>query len=76
VVLLAGPPGPARLDQVSVANAQGSAAVTEHLVRAHGYGDVAFLGGPADSPDAAARFEGHCWALDAAAVTVPEGQVC
>ena len=72
VVLLAGPRDPARLDHVSVANAQGSAAVTEHLVRVHGHEEVAFLGGPDDSPDAAARFEGHRWALGAAGLPVPE----
>jgi LacI family transcriptional regulator len=72
VVLLAGVREPARLDHVTVANGQGSAAVTEHLVRAHGYQEVAFLGGPADSPDAAARFEGHCWGLDAAGMAVPD----
>jgi LacI family transcriptional regulator len=72
VVLLAGPRDPDRLDHVSVANAQGSAAVTEHVVRTHGHQDVAFVGGPADSPDAAARFEGHRWALGAAGMAVPE----
>jgi LacI family transcriptional regulator len=72
VVLLAGVREPARLDHVTVANGQGSAAVTEHLVWAHGYQEVAFLGGPADSPDAAARFEGHRWALDAAGMAVPD----
>jgi len=72
VVLLAGPREPARLDHVSVANAQGSAAVTEHVVQVHGHEDVAFIGGPDDSPDAAARFEGHLWALDAAGLAKPE----
>jgi LacI family transcriptional regulator len=72
VVLLAGAREPARLDHVTVANGQGGAAVTEYLVRAHGYQEVAFLGGPADSPDGAARFEGHCWALDAAGMAVPD----
>ncbi len=53
VVLCAGPREPERLDHVGVANSEGTAAVTRHLIEVHGHRELAFLGGPADSPDGA-----------------------
>jgi len=71
LVLCAGPREPERLDHAGVANAAGTAAVTRHLLEVHGHSEVAFLGGPADSPDAAARFEGYRHTLAEAGLRVP-----
>jgi len=71
VVLAAGPREPEELDHVGVANAEGIAAATAHLLEAHGAASVAFLGGPPSSPDAAARFDGYRAALAAAGRPVP-----
>jgi LacI family transcriptional regulator len=46
------------LDHLWVANDSGSAAVTGHLADRHGYPDIAFAAGPADSPDASSRLNG------------------
>ena len=72
VVLVAGPREPEHLDHAGVANTEGAAAATTHLLEVHGAGEVAFLGGPADSPDAAARLEGFRAALAAAGRPVPD----
>jgi LacI family transcriptional regulator len=72
VVLAAGSGTPAGVDRVSVANAEGTAAVTAHLLREHGAGRLAFLGGPADSPDAAARFQGYRAALAGSGRPAPD----
>jgi LacI family transcriptional regulator len=71
IVLAAGPREPEQLDHVSVANAAGAGEVTNHLIGTHGATDIAFVGGPADSPDAADRFAGFQAALAAAGVPVP-----
>jgi LacI family transcriptional regulator len=56
VVLIAGPPGAARLDTIAVDNAAGIRAVTAHLTGiAHGCRQLCYLGGPPDSPDARQR---------------------
>jgi LacI family transcriptional regulator len=72
VVLAAGSGTPAGVDRVSVANAEGTAAVTAHLVQEHGADRLAFLGGPTDSPDAAARFQGYRAALAGARRPAPD----
>jgi LacI family transcriptional regulator len=72
IVLAAGPREPERLDHVSVANRAGAAAVTSHLVDVHGVRDIAFLGGPEDSPDASERFAGFREALAASGLAAPD----
>ena len=72
VVLCAGPREPERLDHVGVTNSDGTADITRHLTEMHGHREVAFLGGPDDSPDAAARFEGYRSACAAAGIEVPD----
>jgi LacI family transcriptional regulator len=72
LVLCAGPREPRGLDHAGVANAAGTVAVTRHLIRMHGHRELAFLGGPADSPDAAARFDGFRRTLAEAGLPVPE----
>jgi LacI family transcriptional regulator len=72
LVLCAGPREPRGLDHAGVANAAGTVAVTRHLIKVHGHRELAFLGGPADSPDAAARFDGFRRALAEAGLPVPE----
>ena len=59
------------LDFVGTDNTGGSRAITEHLLDVHGYTDLAFIAGPADSPDSDERFAGFCDALRAAGLPVP-----
>ena len=59
-------------DFVSVDNRGGCRAMTTHLIRVHGYADLVFLAGPADSPDSAERFAGFCEALRQADLPVPD----
>jgi len=72
VVVAAGPRTPEHLDHVGVANTEGTAAVTSHLLEVHGADRIAFLGGPPDSPDAAARFQGYRAALAGADRPAPD----
>lgn len=44
-----------RVDQVRVDNAGGIISLTRHLIDVHGHKDLLYIGGPADSPDAAER---------------------
>ncbi|MEZ0164233.1 LacI family DNA-binding transcriptional regulator [Kineococcus sp. LSe6-4] len=55
----------AGLDQVSVDNAAGMAALVTHVVRGLGVRDVVYVAGPPDSPDDAERQRGLFAALDA-----------
>lgn len=71
IVLLANKPGPGTLDYVAVDNRGGAKEITRHLIEVHGYEDLAFVGGPARSPDSAERFGGFCDALEAAGIKVP-----
>jgi LacI family transcriptional regulator len=59
-------------DSVGADNRSGSRAITTHLVRVHARTDLAFLAGPADSPDADERFAGFCEALHDADLPVPD----
>jgi LacI family transcriptional regulator len=59
-------------DFVGADNRSGSREVTTHLIRVHGHTDLAFLAGPADSPDAGERFAGFCEALRQAGLPVPD----
>ena len=52
-------------------NRSGSREITEHLIQVHGYTDLAFLAGPADSPDSGERFAGFCEALRHAGLSAP-----
>lgn len=72
VVMLAGPREIDRLDHIEVANHEGQAELTRHLVEGHGLTRLAFVGGMADSPDAEARFQGHRAACAAAGLPVPD----
>ncbi|MFK0168788.1 LacI family DNA-binding transcriptional regulator [Streptomyces sp. NPDC090306] len=72
VVVLAGPPENERLDHIEVANFDGQRELTRHLVEAHGLTRLAFVGGPADSPDAEARFHGYRAACRDAGLPVPD----
>lgn len=71
VVMLAGPPGIDHLDHIEVANADGQRELTRHLIEDHGLRRLAFVGGPANSPDAEARFRGYAQACEAAGLPVP-----
>lgn len=59
------------LDHLSVANEAGAHEVTAHLADVHGYGNIAFLAGPPDSPDSASRFDGFRRALAERGMPVP-----
>jgi LacI family transcriptional regulator len=59
-------------DFVGSDNRSGCRAVTTHLIRSHARTDLAFLAGPADSPDSGERFAGFCEALRQAELPVPD----
>lgn len=71
IVVLANLSPRAGLDFIGADNSGGSRDVTRHLIEAHGHTDLAFVGGPAHSPDSRARFAGFCAALAAAGLPVP-----
>ena len=71
VVVLAGNSGDDGPDFVGVDNRSGSREITTHLIEVHGHTGLAFLAGPADSPDSGERFEGFCQALRQAGLPVP-----
>ncbi len=58
-------------DFVGADNRGGSRAVTAHLIAGHGHTDLAFLAGPAGSPDSEERFAGFCAALRGAGLPAP-----
>ena len=72
VVMLAGPRGIDHLDHVEVANADGERELTRHLIEDHGLRRLAFVGGPPESPDAEARFQGYAEACRTAGLPVPD----
>jgi LacI family transcriptional regulator len=72
VVVLAAGSAPRRLDFVGADNRGGARAITAHLIEVHGYRDLAFIGGPAQSPDSIQRFIGFSEALRDAGLPVPE----
>jgi LacI family transcriptional regulator len=71
VVMLAGPREIDHFDHIEVANFEGQAELTRHLVKDHGLTRLAFVGGMADSPDAEARFQGYRAACREAGLPVP-----
>lgn len=72
VVIMAGPRHGDRHDHISVDNAAGMQALTRHLLVDHGARDLAFVGGPATSPDDADRFAGFRAALGEAGLPAPD----
>ena len=80
VVLIGGPRRCAEMDfdHVSVSNREGMRALTAHLLESGDTTDLAFVAGPADSPDSAERYQGFVEALegaglDPAAATILQG---
>ncbi|HWM04322.1 MAG TPA: LacI family DNA-binding transcriptional regulator [Actinophytocola sp.] len=71
IVMIAGPREIDHLDHLEVANAEGEQELTTHLIADHGLTRLAFVSGPEDSPDAAARFEGFQRACANAGLPVP-----
>ena len=71
VVLMATHQAPQRLDFVGADNRGGVRAVTEHLITTHRVHDLAFVAGPARSPDSKERFVGFASALSDAGLTAP-----
>jgi LacI family transcriptional regulator len=71
VVVLAGSSADDGPDFVGADNRSGSREITTHLIEVHGHTDLAFLAGPADSPDSGERFEGFCEAHRQAGLPVP-----
>jgi LacI family transcriptional regulator len=59
-------------DSVGADNRGGAEQVVTHLIQTHGYADIAFVGGPARSPDSMERFAGYCEALAAADIPTPK----
>jgi LacI family transcriptional regulator len=70
-VVLAGYSAEDGPDFVGADNRSGSREITAHLIEVHGHTDLAFLAGPADSPDSGERFEGFREALRQAGLPVP-----
>ncbi|MEP7765428.1 LacI family DNA-binding transcriptional regulator [Sanguibacter sp. 25GB23B1] len=71
VVVIAGPRAGDEYDHISTDNVAGMQAMTTHVLDVHGVRDVAFVGGPADSPDDHDRFEGFRAALLAVGIEPP-----
>lgn len=59
------------IDYLTVANDAGAYQMTSHLADVHGYRDICFIGGPADSPDSASRLAGFRRALAGRQVADP-----
>jgi LacI family transcriptional regulator len=73
VVVLAGYSAEDGPDFVGADNRSGSREISAHLIEVHGHTDLAFLAGPADSPDSGERFEGFREALRQAGLPQPVG---
>jgi LacI family transcriptional regulator len=72
VVMLANNRVRSGLDFVGADNRTGARDITGHLITEHGIRDLAFLGGPPESPDSQDRFAGFCDALALAGLPVPD----
>lgn len=72
IVLLANMPARGKLDYVTVDNRGGIRQMTSHLIDVHRHNELAFVGGPAGSPDSAERYKGFCEALELAGIAIPE----
>ena len=75
VVLLANRIDCSGPDFVGADSRGGSRAITRHLIAAHSHSDLAFLAGPAHSPDSEERFAGFCDALGEVGLPVPSAPV-
>lgn len=71
VVVLANSDTSGGLDFVGADNRGGTREITAHLISQHGYTDIAFLGGPPESPDSQERFAGFRQAMGEAGLRVP-----
>ncbi|MGH3497996.1 MAG: LacI family DNA-binding transcriptional regulator [Nocardioidaceae bacterium] len=71
VVVLATNSARRKLDFVGADNRGGARELTSHLIDAHGYRDLAYIAGPARSPDSNERFAGYCEALATAGLPTP-----
>jgi LacI family transcriptional regulator len=71
IVVLATHAARHRLDFVGADNRGGSWEMTSHLVTKHNIRDLAFVAGPARSPDSKERFVGFCRALTEAGLEAP-----
>jgi LacI family transcriptional regulator len=72
IVVLASHYARGERDFICADNRGGCRAVTSHIIGVHRRTDLAFLAGPADSPDSAERFTGFCEALRQADLPVPD----
>jgi len=70
IVVFANRPARRGHDCVGADNRGGVGAIVAHLVQEHGYTDLAFVGGPARSPDSVERFAGFRKALNTAGLPV------
>jgi LacI family transcriptional regulator len=71
VVVMATHTAPRRLDFVGADNRGGAATLTEHLLSTHRLRDLAFVAGPARSPDSKERFVGFARALAGVGLVAP-----
>jgi LacI family transcriptional regulator len=71
IVVLADRSNGSRVDYVGAANRDGMRELTAHLLTAHRFTRLAFVGGPARSPDSEERFAGFRIALREAGLPVP-----
>jgi len=71
MVVLADRSNRSKLDYVGADNRGGMRELTAHLLTAHGFTRLAFVGGPARSPDSQERFAGFRMALREAGRPVP-----
>lgn len=72
VVVLAAHSTRNKLDFVEADNRGGAWAATSHLLEEHHLADLAFVAGPARSPDSRERFVGYANALEAAGLQAPK----
>lgn len=72
VVLLADRASHRGTDGVAADNRGGTRAATSHLIGAHKYRDLVFVGGVERAPDSIERFAGFCDALQEAGLPIPD----
>lgn len=72
VVVLSGPPRGDRYDHVTVSNAEAMAELTRLVLAQSDPARLAFLAGPADSPDGEQRWEGFVTAIGAAGIPLAD----
>ncbi|HEU4849921.1 MAG TPA: LacI family DNA-binding transcriptional regulator [Terrimesophilobacter sp.] len=72
VVVVAGPRMGDSFDHVTTQNHDAMRSLTSHLIDIHGIRELAYLGGPEDSPDDEQRFQGFGDALVSAGLARPD----